>query len=254
MSQFDKNNPYRQEYAYVPGSEGYGPPVVAMADELDRATFIRRTYAHLLGAIIAFVGIEALIFTQVPAATLNNLVGTMVSGWNWLIVIGAMMGVSWLAQTWASSSASRGMQYLGLALYVVAEAIIFVPILFIAERYAGPATIPTAGIITGVVFGGLTAVVFVTRADLSGLGKYLWLGGFVAIGFIICSLLFQFQLGMLFNAALIGLASGYVLYHTSNIMHHYRLDQHVAASLALFASVATLFWYILRIVMELNRR
>lgn len=253
MSQYDKHNPYRQEYAYVPASSG-SLPVAALAEEWDRAAFVRRTYAHLAGAVAAFIGIEAVIFTIVPPDALHNLVGTMVSGWNWLFVLGAMMLVSWVAQGWASSSASQGMQYLGLALYVVAEAVIFVPLLYIASRYGGPATIPTAGIITGVVFGGLTGVVFITRADFSGLGKYLWLAGFLALGFIVCSIFFKFQLGMVFNVALIGLACGYVLYYTSNVMHHYRLDQHVAASLALFAAVATLFWYILRIVMELNRR
>ncbi len=32
-------------------------------------------------------------------------------------------------------------------------------------------------------------------------------------------------------------ASGYILYDTSNVLHHYRTEQYVAASLALFASV-----------------
>jgi FtsH-binding integral membrane protein len=33
-------------------------------------------------------------------------------------------------------------------------------------------------------------------------------------------------------------------------MHEYRVGQHVAASLALFASVALLFWYILQLLMS----
>ena len=59
---------------------------------------------------------------------------------------------------------------------------------------------------------------------------------------------------MFFSFAMVALLSGYILYDTSNVMLHYRTDQHVAAALALFASVATLFWYILRIVMILNNR
>ena len=55
-------------------------------------------------------------------------------------------------------------------------------------------------------------------------------------------------------AAMVVLMSGYILYYTSNVMLHYRTDQHVAAALALFAAVATLFWYILQIVMRFNRR
>ncbi|MCP4136586.1 MAG: permease, partial [bacterium] len=40
-----------------------------------------------------------------------------------------------------------------------------------------------------------------------------------------------------------------ILYTTSNIVHEYNTTQYVAASLSLFAAVALLFWYILRIVM-----
>lgn len=50
------------------------------------------------------------------------------------------------------------------------------------------------------------------------------------------------------------LMSGYIVYYTSNVLYHYRTDQHVAAALALFASVATLFWYILQIAMLSSRR
>jgi FtsH-binding integral membrane protein len=61
-------------------------------------------------------------------------------------------------------------------------------------------------------------------------------------------------LGLLFVAAMILMASGYILYHTSNVMHEYNEEQYVAASLALFASVALLFWYALQLVMSLRNR
>ena len=73
--------------------------------------------------------------------------------------------------------------------------------------------------------------------------------GFAAMGLIACSILFGFQLGNLFTVAMIVFASAYILYDTSNVMHHYRTDQHVAAALALFARWRLLFWYILRLVM-----
>jgi len=70
---------------------------------------------------------------------------------------------------------------------------------------------------------------------------------------IVCSIFFGgFNLGVWFSGAMVGLASGYILYDTSNVMHHYRTDQHVAASLALFASVALLFWYILQLLMQFS--
>ena len=62
------------------------------------------------------------------------------------------------------------------------------------------------------------------------------------------------SLGIPFSVAMIALAGGWILYDTSNVMKHYRIGQHVAASLALFASVAILFYYILRLLMQLNRR
>ena len=63
-------------------------------------------------------------------------------------------------------------------------------------------------------------------------------------------MLFDFNLGNLFAGVMVAFAAAYILYYTSNILHHYRLDQHVAASLALFASVALLFWYILQLFMN----
>jgi uncharacterized protein len=44
-----------------------------------------------------------------------------------------------------------------------------------------------------------------------------------------------------------------ILYSTSNIIHYYRTDQYVAASLSLFAAVALLFYYVLYILLALRR-
>ena len=94
-----------------------------------------------------------------------------------------------------------------------------------------------------------------TRKDFSFLGPILAIGSLIALGLIVAAILFRFDLGGVFFAgAMVVLMSGYILYYTSNVMHHYRTDQHVAAALALFAAVATLFWYILQLVMEMNRR
>ena len=61
------------------------------------------------------------------------------------------------------------------------------------------------------------------------------------------------SLGIWFPAGMVVFASLYILYDTSNVLHHYRIGQHVAASLALFASVALLFYYMVRLVMSLQR-
>ena len=243
----DWGNPYQ-------GSEMSSQPVqAAFAADWERSQFIRRTYGHLAGGIALFIAIETLIFTAVPEATLQQMLGWMVGGFGWLIVLGAFMAVSWIARSWAESSASQTMQYAGLGLYVLGEAVLFVPLLWVAQKVSGDLSlIRSAGIMTAMVFGGLTAVVFMTKADLSGLGKYLWLGGLAAMGAIVCSIFMGTGLGTWFSVAMIVLAAGYILYDTSNVMHHYRTDQYVAASLALFASVAILFWYILRLVIAMS--
>ncbi len=231
------NNAYAQPYS------------VAAAAPSERAVFIRRTYLHLAFAILAFIGVEWFLLQQ---SWTPGLVQMMAGGkYGWLVVLGAFMGVSFLAERLAASEASRGVQYAGLAIFIVAEAIVFLPLLFMAVFYSGdPGIVLKAGVTTGFVFGGLTLAAFATGKDFSFLRGFLMVGGFVAMGIIVVSLIFGFSLGTLFAGAMTIFASVAILYNTSNIIHHYRTDQYVSASLSLFASVALLFWYILRIFMN----
>jgi FtsH-binding integral membrane protein len=221
----------------------------AQAASNERAAFIRRTYLHLAGALLLFVVLEYLLLNASFAKALTmKMMGSHMS---WLVVLGLFMAVSWVAERWARSSTSLGMQYLGLGLYVVAEAIIFLPLLFIVVFVVkDPKIIPSAGLLTLTLFAGLTGTVFITRKDFSFLRGILMVGGFVALGVIVVAMLFGFSLGTFFSLAMVALAGGYMLYHTSNIMRHYRTDQHVSAALALFASVALMLWYIILLFMD----
>jgi len=212
-----------------------------------RAAFIRKTYMHLAGAILAFIVLEFFLVNSPIAEPLTRAL--FASRWSWFIVLGAFMGVSMLANWWANSQTSSAVQYLGLSLYVVAEAVIFLPILYIANtRFEG--VILSAGVMTILLFLTLTMTVFVTRKDFSFLGPILMISGFVALGVIVLSIAIGFNLGIIFSAIMVLFAAGSILYNTSNVMHQYHPNQHVAASLSLFASVALLFWYILQIVMS----
>jgi FtsH-binding integral membrane protein len=217
----------------------------ADAAPLERASFIRKTYLHLAAAILAFIGLEVFLFSSGIAQT----IATAMMGFSWFIVLALFMGVSFLANWWANSSTSKATQYLGLGLYVVAEAVIFIPLLYIAAYYSGGGmmTIMKAGIVSLGLLAGLTAVVFITKKYFSFLGPILAIGGFVALGFIAASLLFGFSLGGVFAFIMVGFAATAILFSTSNVLHQYHPSQHVAASLSLFASVALLFWYILSI-------
>jgi FtsH-binding integral membrane protein len=215
-----------------------------------RRDFIKKTYAHLAAAIFAFMGIEYLLVSSPLGSTITRL--TLGNGrGGWLVVILAFMLVGWIADRWSRSTTSPGIQYLGLGLYVVAEAVIFVPLLYICTyvtKFQG--LIGTAGIITAIAFAGLTAVVFLTKADFSWMRTLLWAGSLVAVGVAVASMVFGFQIGIIYCAAVVLLSAGYILYYTSNILHRYPIGFHVAAALSLFSAVALMFWYVLRILMS----
>ena len=225
---------------------------VAQSLPSQRAQFIQKTYTHLAGAIAAFIIFEFLLFQTGIAAAFTQFV--LASRLSWLAILGGFALLGWLSRGLTSQANSTNTQYLGLGIYVVAEAFLFAPILYIAASFSDGSVIPTAGILTLLMFAGLTAVAFTTRQDFTFLGGILKVGGFVALGLIICSGIFGFTLGLLFSVVMVVFASAAILYDTSKVMHHYSSEQYVAASLELFASVALLFWYVLRIVMALSRR
>ncbi len=245
---FQANNPYASF-----GSIAANAPADA------RVAFLKRTYTHLALAIYALVGIVFCLF-QIPGidGLMQALLGSRIG---WLVVLGAFMFVGHVAENWAQSATSIKTQYLGLITYVFAQAVIMMPLLWIANHYVtdmgGGVTVSpilVAGVLTLVLFSGLTAAVLLTKKDFSFLGPALSIAGLVAMALVVISALGFMNLGVLFSAAMVVFASGYTLYYTSQILHHYRTDQHVAASLALFASVALMFWYILQIVLRFSSR
>jgi len=213
----------------------------------DRQHFIAKTYSHLAMALTAFVGLEALLLQWAPTRVLAQ---TMTSGrWGWLIVLGIFMFVSNLAHRWALSTTSLRTQYAGLALYVVAQAIIFLPLLLFAGTYHEH-VIVTAGLTTLGLFIALSAIVHLTKFNASGFGGILTAISLGAFALIILSIVFGFSLGILFTVAMITLACAYIVYDTSNVIHRYNTNQYVAASLSLFASVALLLWYVVQFALS----
>src|SRR5690606_21785840 len=219
-------------------------PVVSL-DVESRSAFIWRTYGHLAGAILAFGAIQTYLFDNGYA----ERIAQSMLGVNWLLILGAFMVVGWLASHTAHRVESKPMQYLALGGFVVAEAIIFVPLLYIATRLE-PGIIESAVGVTLMGVAGLTAVAFITRKDFSFLRGILVWGGILALVAIASSVLFGFHMGTWFSVAMIGFAGAAVLYDTSNVLHHYPEDRHVAAALELFGSIALMFWYVLQLFMS----
>jgi FtsH-binding integral membrane protein len=247
---------------------------VATVGVSDRVAFLRRTYGTLGIALLGW----ALITAGMMRFATNFSVGfskwAMQGQWSWLIVMLLFMVVGYGAQRLAQSNASRGAQYAGLTLFVVAEALILQPLLWFALVKFGPrggvlgmdeaghyfliaggpglAIIGQAALITLAIFIGLTATVFLTKKDFSFMRGALTVGAFAVLGVIIASMIFGFQLGALFCGAVILLMAGYILFQTSLVMREFPPSYHVAAALMLFSTIATLFWYVLQLLISLR--
>ena len=211
-----------------------------------RSHFIKKTYSHLFAAILGFVGIEAYLFQSGYAYPIAKAFLSV----SWLLVLGAFMGVGWLAGHFAHSATSKKAQYGALIGYVVAEALIFVPLLYMAQSSVGSTVIGHAGIVTLLAFSGLTWLVMDSKKDFSFLEIFLKWGGICALVLIVVGVLFKFDLGLYFSVFMVCFAGAAILYDTSNIIHHFDDTRYVSASLQLFSSVALMFWYVLRIFMS----
>lgn len=221
----------------------FGRPVASQAVSA-RARFILRTYGHLLAAITAFTAFEVFLF----GSGYSNSINQFFAG-SPMMIFGGFLALGMLGSHLASPQRALSTQYMALGGYVVGEGILFTPMLTMANGYAG-GVIQSAAAVTIAGFVGLTLVAFTTRKDFSFLGAMLRWGVMLALVAIAASFLFGFSLGVFFSVAMVGLAGASILYTTSNVLHHHTEDSYVAASLELFASVATMFWYVLRIFMS----
>jgi len=227
-----------------------GPILVGHLEDTEKAAFYRKTYKHVALALLAFTVLEY-IFIGYFEDTVVSLINLMFSsGFSWLIVL----GLFWLGSSMADKLAhnpSRDTQYLGLGLYVLLEAIIFLPLIYMAAvSSTGIEMLTQAAIVTLCLFGGLTAVVFMTNQNFSFLRTGLVIGTFIAIGLIVAGAIFGFNLGLWFSVAMVVFAGAAILYQTSKVKYEYTEDQYVGAALGIFAAVMLLFWYILRIFMS----
>ena len=217
--------------------------------ETDRISFYKKTYAHVAGGVLIFVLFEYLLL---QSETIVEFMFSMAEGYRWLIMLGGFMLVTNYAERMTMKTTNKNTQYLAYSLYIFAEALIFVPLIYIAAFYmdSGPEILNQAAIVTLALFTGLSAVVFVTKKDFSFIKTGLTIGFFIAIGLIIAGTLFGFNLGLWFSVGMCLLAGGSILYQTSNLVNKYSTEDYIPASLGLFASLMLLFWYVLSIFLS----
>mgnify|MGYP005996590377 CR=1 FL=1 len=213
-----------------------------------RVDFYKKTYTHVAGGILLFILFEYLLL---QSDVIVNFMLSMTDGWKWLVMLGGFMFITNYAESTALKTKDKNMQYLAYVIYILAEALIFVPLLYIAIFYTeGADLVQQAAIVTLALFVGISAIVFITKKDFSFLKAGLTIGFFIAIGLIIAGSLFGFDLGLWFSVAMCLLAGGAILYQTSNLVNKYGTDDYVPAALGLFASLMLLFWYVLQIFMS----
>jgi FtsH-binding integral membrane protein len=243
---------------------------VATLGVSDRVEFLRKTYGLLGLALLAFAAITAGMMRFATAFSLHFSAWAFSGRWTWLAVLGAFMAIGWVTQRMAQSQTSQGIQFLGLLIGVVAEAVILQPLLWVcifqfghvSGGYNDPAfelgeagkIILESAVVTLTIFAGLTLTVFISKKDFSFLRGVLMCCTFAALGIIVASALFGFNLGIVFVGAMILLMAGYILYQTSLVLAYFPPTAYVSAALMLFGTIATLFWYVLQLMMELNRR
>lgn len=221
--------------------------LVGESTDLEKASFYKKTYLHVAFAILAFIGVETFLLNTVPAELVYMM---FAQKYAWLLIIGVFWLASILASKW-SLSQSKSTQYFGLGFYVVLEAVIFLPLIYIAVLQSGGQVIFQAATLTIAMFAGISAVAFTSKRDFSFFRNIIIIGGFLSLGLIVGGIAFGFNLGLWFSVGMVILASATILYQTSKLKDSYTTDQYVGASLQLFASIMLLFWYILSI---LNRR
>lgn len=253
---------------------------VATLGVSDRVAFLRKTYGLLGVSLVAFALLSAGILVYAQNFSWEFSRWAMFSGgMGWVLVLGLFIGATMLAQRLSLSETSRGLQYVGLGIGILAQALLMQPILWLLLMQFGDhvvmssfssltlsrhyvvhmnaqttSIIMQAVVITLSIFVGLTVTVFVTRKDFSFLRGMLSVGTFALLGVALASWMFGFNVGALYCGFGILLMSGYILYETSQVMSSFPPSGYVAAALILFTTVATLFRFVLTILIQLNSR
>lgn len=215
-----------------------------LQSEAVRSAFMGRVYARLVVGVAAFVLIETYLFTSGLALAITLAVVET----SWLLILGGFMIVSWLANSIALKATGPGAQWGGYLLLVAANALIFAPMLVLAELQV-PGVVAIAGQYAVGAFIILSFIAHRSARDFTWIGASLRWFGVLAIAAIVLSVLTGATLGTWFSLAMIGFAGAAILYETQIILREVPPGRETVAAMSLFSSLALLFWYLLRLFM-----
>jgi len=216
----------------------------AISEALDaRVGFVRRTYAHLLAEL---VGVTLVVYLGLQSEAVTRLAFSLMS--RWYIYVLAFFGVSLVTRKMLEGRRSLGIQYAAAGIWVCFLGLLLIPLAVIAWAQTGSyVVLGEAAVLTGSVFAGLTAYVFFTKKDFSVIRGALWALTWLAFGVGIVFAIFggmSASGSLVFSVIWVVLLAGWVLYDTSNILHHRHVDQYVAASVDLLVDFVYMFIHI----------
>ncbi len=240
--------------------DGVAQYTAAQASTDERLTYLKKVYGLTFVGILFFAitisltvagGLEAMGQVDslyIPLFT-ELFYLSMWLGQSFFIPLALIIGSSFLVH---KVSMVKGVNLVGYFGFIGLWSILTVPLVIYALGVGGLAIIFQAAGLTTFVFGGLTGYVLITRKDFSFMGGFLTVGLFLILGTIIMLGILNLlgvQMPTFVQVAIsifvVLLFSGYVLYDTSRILHHYATDMVVPAALALSVDFIILFRQIL---------
>ena len=210
---------------------------VSQAAASERLTFLRKVYSlFLLGLGIAgaggYIGMRAL------EAVMSNYI---------VLVIGYF--ATFIVCQWQRKVFPLNIALFGLFTFI--SGLFWGPTLAFYLLAGQGAVLGHALGLTACIFVGLTVYTLTSKTDFSFMGGALTIGIFSLFGLILFGWLFGGFADVMHFLICVGaviLFSGFVLYDTSRILHHYRTDEYVVGALALYLDFVLMLWYILHLL------
>lgn len=221
-------------------SPTYGSVAHAPADV--RADFIRKVYSLFFISVLVTIGVGWFCAQPAVAPALLAALPTL--------LIGELVCILILAFARRTS----GLNVFLLYLFAAIQGAILGPVLTMVDKVA-PGIPMEAAVLTATVFGGLSLYAIQSKRDFSFLGGFLFVG---LLALIVTGIVLFFVhaalLQTLYTFGGVLIFSGYVLYDTSLILQKLGPNDTVTGAINLYLDLINLFWFILQLLMEFNRR
>lgn len=251
----DHKNPYQSDYrSYAQPMDqagGYAEPgQVVGASPAVRAAFLRKVYATLTVG----VGITMAVGIAMTLNALGNpesILWKIVQGRGMMLLFLAYLALSFMV---GAVVRKRGVNVLAYVFFTAFTGFFISPMLLIAVAKTQSLSVIWQALgLTTFAFGGLSGYVLVSGKDFSFMKGFIWTGFWILVGFMVVGLFtssWAFHMGV--TAAGLLVFAGFILYHTSEIMHRYSSEDWVAAAFSLFIDFINMFIRVLALLA--NRR